>query len=105
MPDRRCPHCHTDVPTQLMWRSLFAGQTAHSCPHCNKRFRLTYAAKTRVAYMNVLLILGLVIVLAILWWKPDEVLPYAAIYAGVAALILIILPFLGRYEKTSQPYR
>jgi len=88
-----------------MWKSLFAGQTAHICPQCTKRFRLTYAAKTRVAYMNVILILGLVIVLAILWWKPSEVLPYAAIYAGLATLVLLILPFLGRYEKTSQPYR
>jgi len=105
MSRRRCPHCNTKLPAALMWKSLFAGQTAHGCPQCGKRFRLTYAAKTRVAYMNVLLILGLIIVLAILWWKPAEVLPYAAIYAVIAVVVFVILPFLGRYEKTSQPYR
>jgi|GEM_PF-1766734 len=49
-----CPHCRKSLPRKLVWRTLFAGQTAHACPACRKRFRLTYAAKIRVGFLNVM---------------------------------------------------
>jgi len=100
-----CPHCHKPLPRQLVWRTLFAGQTAHACPACRKRFRLTYPAKVRVGFLNVLLILGLTIVIgfAFLWTLP-ETLRNLAGYLAIAALVLWLMPMQARYEKLTRPY-
>ena len=106
MPQKPCPHCEQPLPNTVIWRSLFAGQTAHNCPSCGKRFRLTYTAKRRVAYLNVALMLGIMLLIGSAMWKdwPDLV-RYLLIYLVIAAGILFVLPFLARYEKTSAPYR
>jgi len=98
--NKECPHCGKPVPRKLMWKTLFAGQTAHPCPACGKKFRLTYSAKIRIAYLNVILLLGFIIL-----WNIPDVLRNLAIYAAVVAVILLILPNLAHYEKTSARYR
>lgn len=100
-----CPHCRQALPRKLVWRTLFAGQTAHACPACKKRFRLTYPAKTRVGFLNVMLVLGLTIVagFAFLWTLP-ETLRNLAGYLAIAALILLLLPMQARYEKLGKRY-
>ena len=95
-----CPHCHRPLPRRLVWKSVFAGQTAHVCPACRKKFRLTYASKVRVSFLNILLILGFLV----LWNLPD-LARNMAIYAAIAAAALVLLPRLARYEKTGAPYR
>ncbi len=101
-----CPHCHKPLPRKLVWRTLFAGQTAHACPACRKRFRLTYAAKIRVGFLNVMLILGLTIVIgfAFIWTLP-ETLRNIAGYLAIAVLVLALMPMQARYEKLGKQYQ
>lgn len=99
-PIKKCPHCARRLPGKLVWKSLFAGQTAHACPNCRKKFRLTYASKIRVAYLNVVLILGFIIL-----WNLPNIPRNLLAYAALAAAILLVLPALARYEKTDRPYR
>lgn len=103
VPD--CPHCRKPLPRKLVWRTLFAGQTAHACPACRKRFRLTYAAKIRVGFLNVMLILGLTIVIgfAFLWTLP-EILRNVVGYLAIAVLVLMLMPLQARYEKLGRNY-
>jgi CXXC-20-CXXC protein len=104
MPRHACPHCRKTLPTRLVWKTLVAGQVAHKCPSCRKRFRLTYAAKRRVAYLNVTLVLGFsVLVGYAFYWNLPALVNYALAYLGLAALIVIVIPFQARYEKTSAP--
>ncbi|KPL28340.1 MAG: hypothetical protein AMJ72_03960 [Acidithiobacillales bacterium SM1_46] len=106
MPQKLCPHCDQPLPNAVVWKSLFAGQTAHSCPACGKRFRLTYTAKRRVAYLNVALMLGIMLLIGSAMWKDwPDLLRYLLIYLVIAAGILFVLPFLARFERTSAPYR
>ncbi|UCH54013.1 MAG: hypothetical protein JSW09_04280 [Pseudomonadota bacterium] len=106
MSHQSCPHCAQPLPTPLVWKTLFAGQTAHTCPACRKRFRLTYAAKRAIAYLNVALMLGITILIGYaLYGEPTKLLRYILYYLIVAIAILIALPQLARYEKTSAPYR
>ena len=100
-----CPHCRKQLPRKLVWRTLFAGQTAHACPACRKRFRLTYPAKIRVGFLNVAIVLGFTIVAgyAFIWTLP-EVLRNVAGYIAIAALILMLLPHQARYEKLGKNY-
>lgn len=100
-----CPHCRKTLPRKLVWRTLFAGQTAHSCPSCRRRFRLTYPAKIRVGFLNVAIILGFTIVVgyAFIWTLP-EILRNLVGYLAIAALILALLPHQARYEKLGKPY-
>lgn len=93
-----CPHCQQKLPGKLFWKTLFAGQTGHICPHCGKEFRLTYSAKIRIAYLNIILILGLLVA-----WNLPGVLRNMGVYAVVLALVLLILPSQVHYEKTSEP--
>ena len=93
-----CPHCNTTLPSKLTWKSLFAGQSAHQCPQCHELFRLTYAAKRRLAFMNLILIIGFIV----LWNLPD-VWRNLAVYAVIAAIILFLMPKQARYEKLSEP--
>ncbi|MEK7697697.1 MAG: hypothetical protein AAB346_06155, partial [Pseudomonadota bacterium] len=81
------------------------GQTAHACPACRKRFRLTYPAKIRVGFLNVAIVLGFTIVAgyAFIWTLP-EVLRNVAGYIAIAALILMLLPHQARYEKLGKNY-
>jgi multisubunit Na+/H+ antiporter MnhB subunit len=89
-----------------VWRSLFAGQTAHSCPACRKRFRLTYTSKRYVAFLNVALVLGLTILVGYaMYGELAPILGFAALYLAAAAVVLLVLPLFARYEKTSAPYR
>jgi hypothetical protein len=106
MPEKTCPHCRQRLPARLVWRSLFAGQTAHRCPACGRRFRLTYGAKRSVAYLNVALILGPAILAGYAFYgDPAGLARYALCYLGAAAVILLLLPRLARFEKTNAPYR
>ena len=100
-----CPHCRKQLPRKLVWRTLYAGQTAHACPACRKRFRLTYPAKIRVGFLNVAVILGFTIVVgyAFIWTLP-EILRNVAGYVAIAALILMLLPHQARYEKLGKNY-
>ncbi len=100
MARKTCPHCSRKLPRKLVWKSLFAGQTAHICPACRKKFRLTYASKVRVSYLNVILILGFIIT-----WNLPDIPRNLLIYSGVASVVLLLLPILARYEKTRAPYR
>lgn len=93
-----CPHCNTALPSKLGWKTLFAGQTAHSCPHCHERFRLTYASKRRLAFMNLLLIIGFILV-----WNLPDVWRNLAVYSVIAAITLFVMPKQARYEKISEP--
>ena len=106
MLNKSCPHCGQRLPIPLVWRSLFAGQTAHDCPACGKRFRLTYAAKRRVAYLNVALMIGVMLLIGYAMYGDWPGLGrYVVIYLIIAAVILAVLPIMARYEKTSAPYR
>lgn len=106
MAEKTCPHCQTALPARLVWRSLFAGQTAHRCPACGKRFRLTYRAKRSVAYLNVALVLGVTILAGYaLYGDPAALARYTLGYLAAVAVILLVLPRLARFEKTSAPYR
>jgi hypothetical protein len=82
----------------LTWKTLFAGQTAHDCPQCHERFRLTYAAKRRLAIMNLLLIIGFILV-----WNLPGVWRNLAVYSGIAVLTLWFMPKQAHYEKLSAP--
>lgn len=105
IPPQHCPHCREPLPRRLVWRTLFAGQTAHACPACRKRFRLTYAAKVRVGFLNVSLILGLAIVIGFAFLRTlPETLRNLAGYLAIAALVLWRLPYQARYEKLGKPY-
>jgi polyferredoxin len=105
MSHHTCPHCRKRLPAALVWKTLVAGQTAHKCPACRKRFRLTYAAKRRVAFLNVLLVLGFsVLVGYAFYWNLPALGRYFLIYLGVAALVLLVIPRQARYEKTSTRY-
>jgi CXXC-20-CXXC protein len=99
MTAHKCPNCDKPLPRVLIWKTLFAGQTAHACPTCGKKFRLTYSAKIRIAYMNVILLLGFIIL-----WNIPDVLRNLAVYGVIASVILLILPSQARYEKTSARY-
>lgn len=106
MPEKTCPHCQKALPARLVWRSLFAGQTAHSCPACRRRFRLTYGAKRSVAYLNVALVLGVTILIGYAFYgDPAGLVRYTLYYLAAAVVILLLLPRLARFEKTSAPYR
>jgi hypothetical protein len=90
----------------LVWQTLFGGQRSHRCPSCERRFRLTYASKIRVGYLNVMLILGIAILVGVAFLAGPVVLALSAlVYAVAAAIILAVLPHQARYEKTSAPYR
>lgn len=104
MPRHACPHCRKRLPGPLVWKTLVAGQTAHKCPACRKRFRLTYAAKRRVAYLNVVLALGLSILAGYaFYWNLPALLYSALAYLGLATLVILVVPYQARYEKTSAP--
>lgn len=107
MSARACPSCRKSIPPKLLWRTLVAGQTAHRCPACGQRFRLTYAAKRRVAFFNVAPVLGLAALLGYALYGDDgqTLLRFALLYAGALVLVLAALPHLARFEKTSAPYR
>ena len=94
-----CPHCRKQLPRKLVWRTLFAGQTAPPARPA-WRFRLTYPAKIRVGFLNVAIVLGFAIVAgyAFIWTLP-EVLRNVAGYLAITALILVLLPHQARYEK------
>lgn len=98
--EKNCPLCARPLPLKLIWKTLFAGQTAHTCPACGEKFRLSYASKIRLSYLNVILILGFII----LWTLPD-IPRNLAVYAALALAVLVILPYQARYESTSAPYR
>lgn len=102
---RHCPHCRKQLPRKLVWRTLYAGQTAHPCPSCRKRFRLTYSAKIRVGFLNVAIILGFTIVVgyAFIWTLP-EILRNVVGYVAIVVLILMLLPRQARYEKLGKHY-
>lgn len=102
MYNKMCPHCDEPLPRKLVWRTLFAGQTAHVCPDCGRKFRLSYASKIRVSFLNILLVLGFIIV-----WNLPGIPRNLVVYAIVAALVLLLLllPTQAHYEKTSVPYR
>jgi CXXC-20-CXXC protein len=105
MAEKTCPHCHQALPARLVWKSLFAGQTAHSCPACRKRFRLTYGAKRSVAYLNVALVLGVAILIGYAFYgDPTGLARYTLSYLAAAVVILLVLPRLARFEKTSARY-
>jgi len=92
-----CPHCQKKIPKKLFWKSIFAGQTSHECPECRKLFRLTYSSKIRIAFLNLILILGLLVA-----WNLPDMTRNMAVYGGILALILLILPSQVGYEKTSE---
>lgn len=92
-----CPHCQKSIPLKLFWKSIFAGQMAHECPSCKKDFRLTYSSKIRIAFLNLILILGLLVA-----WNLPGMLRNLAVYGAILALILLILPSQVGYEKTSE---
>jgi len=94
---KTCPHCNKPVPRNMFWKSLFAGQTAHVCPSCNKKFRLTYSAKIRLSFLNLILILGLLVA-----WNLPNLPRNMAVYAVVLVLVLLLLPTQVHYEKTSE---
>jgi len=99
MPDpKHCPHCRHPLPGKLVWKTLFTGQTVHTCPACGGEFRLTYQSKLRVSYLNVILILGFVIL-----WNIPNIPRNLAVYVAVAAIVVFMLPRQARYEKTSEP--
>jgi CXXC-20-CXXC protein len=105
MSHHTCPHCRQRLPAALVWKTLIAGQVAHKCPACRKRFRLTYAAKRRVAFLNVLLVLGFsVLVGYAFYWNLPALGRYVLIYLGIAAVVLLVIPHQARYEKTSARY-
>ncbi len=104
--DQACPHCGEHLARKLVWRTLFAGQVAHACPACGKKFRLTYAAKVRVGYLNIALILGLTIVLGFAFLlTAAETARNLLIYLTLAGVILYLLPRQARYEQLNAPYR
>jgi hypothetical protein len=82
-----------------MWKTCFAGQNSHRCPHCRKNFRLTYNAKIRVAGLNLILILGPFIALA---WPQVE--RNMLIYLGIAVVVLLVLPTQLRYQTMKAAY-
>lgn len=92
-----CPHCQQAIPRKLFWKSIFAGQTSHQCPSCQQAFRLTYSSKMRIAFLNLILILGLLVA-----WNLPDMARNMAVYGGVLALVLLILPSQVSYEKTSE---
>jgi CXXC-20-CXXC protein len=92
-----CPHCEKKIPGKLFWKSIFAGQTAHRCPACGQLFRLTYSSKMRVAFLNLILILGLLVA-----WNLPGMARNMAVYGGILAFVLLILPSQVNYEKTSE---
>lgn len=94
---KSCPHCTQPIPRKLFWKSLFAGQTAHPCPSCGKDFRLTYSAKIRLSFLNLILILGLLVA-----WNLPNLGRNMAVYAAVLILVLLVLPTQVHYEKTSE---
>lgn len=100
---KSCPSCHKTLPTGLKWKTLVAGQVPHPCPHCGEDFRLTYGSKQRIAYLNVILLLGFSILLGVVLWKEALALMTLIIYAVVIAVVLTLLPFQIDYEKTSEP--
>lgn len=92
-----CPHCQKSIPKKLFWKSIFAGQTSHECPECKKHFRLTYSSKMRVAFLNLILILGLLVA-----WNLPDMARNMAVYGGILLFVLLILPSQVGYEKTSE---
>lgn len=93
-----CPHCNETLPGKLVWKTLFAGQTRHTCPACQQHFRLVYAAKRRLAIMNLLLIIGFILV-----WNIPGVWRNLAVYVAIAGATLFFMPKQARYEKLSEP--
>lgn len=92
-----CPHCDKPVPKKLFWKTIFAGQTSHQCPSCQQQFRLTYSSKMRVAFLNLILILGLLVA-----WNLPDMARNMMVYGGILVLVLLILPSQVGYEKTSE---
>lgn len=95
---KTCPHCQKPLPTKLRWKTLYSGQTDHVCPACAGRFRLTYAAKRRVAFLNLILLMGLVLI-----FSTPDLLRNATIYVVVAIVTLLILPMQADYESVDTP--
>ena len=100
-----CPHCGKTIPWKLYWASIFTGQTAHNCPHCKNRFRLSYQSKRRLAYLNIVILMGFVISTGLLIWGVPHTLRNLAVYFAVVSLVLVIMPSQVAYQKTSEPYR
>jgi CXXC-20-CXXC protein len=94
---KTCPHCNQPIPRNLFWKSLFAGQTSHQCPSCSRNFRLTYSAKIRLSFLNLILILGLLVA-----WNLPNLPRNMAVYAVILVLVLLALPAQVQYEKTSE---
>ena len=99
-----CPHCGKAIQRKLLWASIFSGQTAHECTQCRKVFRLTYSSKRRLAYFNIILLLGFVISLGLLIWGVPHSLRNLSIYIVIAALVLVIMPSQVAYQKITDPY-
>lgn len=100
---RSCPHCNHPISGPALRATLFAGQIAHECPECHGNFRLTYAAKRRVAFLNVILMVGLFILFGIYAWGIPYILYYTLAYIVIAGLALFMLPGQAEFESTSSP--
>lgn len=99
-----CPHCDKTIQSKLLWVSIFSGQTAHECPQCGEVFRLTYSSKRRLAYFNMILLLGFVVSLGLLIWGVPHSLRNLSIYIVIIAMVLVIMPSQVAYQKITEPY-
>jgi CXXC-20-CXXC protein len=99
-----CPHCDKAIQGKLLWASMFSGQTAHACPQCAKVFRLTYSSKRRLAFLNIVLLLGFLISLGLLIWGVSHSLRNLSIYIVIVSLVLVIMPSQVAYQKITEPY-
>lgn len=102
---KTCPHCGKSIQGKKLWTSIFGGQTAHACPHCRKKFRLTYESKRRLAFCNIILLLGFVISAGLLIWGVPHSLRNLGIYFVIVAFVLTIMPSQVRYQKLTDAYR
>lgn len=94
VPHKPCPHCDRPLPARLVWKSVFSGKHAHTCPRCRERFRLTSSSSFRLSYLHVLLLAGFVVL-----WSQPNLPPNLIAYGIVALIVLALLPQHAHYEK------
>jgi len=88
-----CPACHRQLQGSLMWRTLFSGFVPHTCPACGATIRLTSFTRRTVAFYNVLLIIGFILV-----WVLPGVGRNLLVYLVLVAVVLWLMPRAARYE-------
>ena len=96
VPHKPCPHCHRPLPARLVWKSVFTGKNAHTCPACRERIQLTSSSKFRLSYLHVLLVAGFAVV-----WGIPNLPPNLIAYGVVAIIVLALLPQHAHYEKAT----